>query len=326
MNDCITLAHGNGGKLSWELIDRLFLRYFSTTLPKQGNDAAELTLSGNRIAMTTDSFVVHPITFPGGNIGKLAVCGTVNDLLTAGAHPRYLSCGLIIEEGLPLAELESVIASMAETARACGVEIVTGDTKVVQKGAADKLFINTTGVGVLRQGVDLSAHLIRPGDQVIVTGTLGEHGCSILLAREELNIGTDIISDCAPLTGLVDALLATGVEIHAMRDPTRGGLATTLNELAGQSRTAMILHEDKIPVNDSVRGLCEILGLDPLYLANEGKMIIVAPQHACDTIMRTLVGHPLGQNAQVIGEVVAEPARRVLLQTSISKRILDMPI
>lgn len=326
MDSCITLSHGNGGKLTWDLVDNLFLRYFSSQLPKQGNDAAELTLTSNRVAMTTDSFVVNPITFPGGDIGKLAVCGTVNDLLTAGARPQYLSCGLILEEGLPLAELEQIIASMARTAKACGVQIVTGDTKVVQRGAADKLFINTTGIGVLRDGVDLSARHIVPGDRVIVTGTIGEHGCSILLGREALNIETDIVSDCAPLAGLIDAVLATGVEIHAMRDPTRGGMAATLNELATQSDTAIVLEEANIPVKDSVHGLCDILGLDPLYLANEGKMIIVAPEKSCEAIMGALIGHPLGQQAQIIGDVVADPAGRVLLQTSLSKRILDMPI
>jgi hydrogenase expression/formation protein HypE len=326
MHDHITLSHGNGGKLSWELITNLFQRHFVSSLAKQDNDAAELTLAGPRIAFTTDSFVVSPLTFPGGDIGKLAVCGTVNDLLTAGAIPRYLSCGFIIEEGFAIAELEQIVASMARTARACGVEIVTGDTKVVQHGAADKLFINTAGIGQLREGVDLSSRAIRAGDRVIVTGSLGEHGCAILLAREAFKMDTDLISDCAPLDSLLDAVFATGAEIHAMRDPTRGGLAATLNELATQSGTGMVLDEQVIPVQDSVRGLCEILGLDPLYLANEGKMLIIAPSNACHDILTALRSHPLGQAAQIIGEVTAAPAGKVLLQTALSKRILDMPV
>lgn len=326
MNGTITLAHGNGGKLGWDLITDLFQRYFTTTLAKQGNDAAELDLPVNRIAVTTDSFVVSPLFFNGGDIGKLAVCGTVNDLLTAGAIPRYLTCGMILEEGLPIDELERIVASMAATARECGVEIVTGDTKVVQRGAADRIFINTTGIGILRDGIDLSAQQIRPGDHVIVTGTIGEHGCAILLAREQLNIEADIPSDCAPLHDVLAAVFATGAEIHAMRDPTRGGVAATLNELATQSGTGIVLHEDNIPVKDPVRGLCEILGLDPLYLANEGKMLIIAPAHASETIMAALTRHPLGQEARVIGEVVPSPAGRVLLQTAVSRRILDMPV
>jgi hydrogenase expression/formation protein HypE len=321
----ITLAHGNGGTLSWELV-ALFERYFAPRLEKRGQDAAELTLSSGRIAFTTDSFVISPIFFPGGDIGKLAVCGTVNDLLTAGAEPRYLSCALILEEGLPLADLERIVVSMARTAVECGVEIVTGDTKVVGRGAADRIFINTTGIGTLREGIDLGATRIRPGDRVLVTGTLGDHGCSVLLAREAFGLDAPIISDCAPLRGLIEAVLATGVEIHALRDPTRGGAAATLNEFARQSELGIVLDERAIPVNLAVQGVCELLGLDPLYLANEGKMLIIAPAASCEAILSAATAHPHGYAARLIGEVVTEHPGRVVMRTALGRRILEMPV
>lgn len=325
MQDEITLAHGNGGVLSWELIADIIQPTFAANLPKAGHDAAELTLAGPRIAMSTDSYVVSPIFFPGGDIGKLAVCGTVNDLVTTGARPAYLSCGFILEEGLPLADLRRIVASMAQTAKACSVQIVTGDTKVVPHGAADRIYINTAGIGVLREGVDLSAHRIRPGDRILVTGTQGDHGCAIMLAREEMHLSADIQSDCAPLNGLFDAVFETGAELHALRDPTRGGLAATLNELAVQSGAGMVLDEAAIPVRDSVRGVCSLLGLEPLHLANEGNMVIVAPTESCETILAALTRHPLGRDACIIGEVVDAPAR-VTLRTALGRRILDMPL
>jgi hydrogenase expression/formation protein HypE len=325
MSDIITLAHGSGGKLTHNLIKDIFLKHFSNDIILQGDDAARLEVPAGQVAFTTDSFVITPVFFKGGNIGKLAVCGTVNDLSSSGAKPLYLSCGVIIEEGLPISELESIVESMGRTAMECGVKIVTGDTKVVQKGAADKIFINTTGIGLIPQGLNISGAHARPGDKVIISGLIGEHGCSILLAREELNIYSNIESDCAPLNSLVEDALNITHDIHVLRDPTRGGLATTLNEIAEQSNVGIMLYENEIPVREEVRGICELLGMDPLYMANEGKMIIIVPETQAEPVLRALKKNKYGQDASIIGEVIDSPAGRVTIKTVTGgSRIVDM--
>lgn len=325
MSDIITLAHGSGGKLTHNLIHDIFVKHLSNDILSQGNDAARLELPSGRLAFTTDSFVITPVFFRGGDIGKLSVCGTVNDLAASGAKPLYLSCGFIIEEGLPISELEKIVASMGETARECGVKIVTGDTKVVQKGAADKVFINTTGIGIIPDGVNISGSNAMPGDRVIVTGGIGEHGCSILLDREMLNISANVISDCAPLNKLIENALNVSKDIHVMRDPTRGGLATTLNEIAVQSNVGIVLKESEIPVKEEVQGICELLGMDPLYMANEGKMIIIIPESEVEKVLEALKKEKYGIDSRVIGEVVNAPAKRVTMKTMTGgSRIIDM--
>lgn len=325
MNQIVTLAHGSGGRMTFELVEKVFRRHFQSSLLEQGDDAAVFRMPEGRTAFTTDSFVITPIFFPGGNIGKLAVCGTVNDLAAMGAKPLYLSCGFILEEGLPLEELERITASMAETAREAGVMLVTGDTKVVQRGAVDKIFINTSGIGNIPDGIELSGSNAHPGDCVIVTGTIGEHGSCILQEREELNLHGPIHSDCAPLNGLTGSLLAQIPGVHVMRDPTRGGIATTLNEIAIQSHVGIQLHEEEIPVLPEVEGLCELLGMDPLYMANEGKMLILLPQQQTEAAMALLQQHPLGRTARVIGKVIEENPGKVYMKTRTGgKRIVDM--
>jgi len=326
MTERITLAHGSGGKLTRQLIERIFYPHFANEILQTGDDAAQITVSGGTLAYTTDSFVITPLFFKGGDIGKLAVCGTVNDLATSGARPLALSCGFILEEGLDIGRLERIVASMAETARNCGVRIVTGDTKVVPKGAADQIFINTSGIGIIPEGCQISASRARPGDAVIITGTLGDHGAAILLEREELNITAEIASDCAPLHHLVSRVLAEVRDIHVLRDPTRGGLASTLNEIAEQSGTGILIWEKEIPVRPEVRGICEMLGMDPLYLANEGKMVMILPEESAGKAVELLRRDPLGKDARIIGRVLREPARKVLLETVAgTKRIVDMP-
>jgi len=325
MKDIITLAHGSGGKLTHELVREIFNKHFANDTLLQGNDATCFDVPQGKIAFTTDSFVISPVFFKGGNIGKLSVCGTVNDLAACGAHPMYLSCGFIIEEGFPLADLERIAASMGETARECGVKIVAGDTKVVQKGAADKVFINTSGIGVVPAGINISGSNAKPGDKVIITGYIGDHGCSILLEREGLDISSDIQSDCAPLSGMMGEVLAAASDVHVLRDPTRGGLGTTLNEIAIQSNVGIRIFEEKIPVRNEVRGVCELLGMDPLYMANEGKMIIIAPEASVNTILEVLKKHRYGVDSCVIGEVIDTPAKRVVMKTVTGgSRIVDM--
>ncbi len=335
-NDIVLLAHGSGGEMSHELVERLFLRHFDNPILARLDDAATIPVSrftfsvsrsaDPKLAFTTDSYVVSPIFFPGGDIGKLAVCGTVNDLAMSGATPLYLSAGFILEEGLPLAELEQVVASMAKTAEDAGVQIVTGDTKVVDHGKADKLFINTTGVGVVPVGVELGSDRVRPSDVVILSGTLGDHGMTIMSQREGLRFSSPLESDCAPLHGLVAAMLevAPGA-IHCLRDPTRGGLATTLNEVAGKSGVGIEVHEDAIPVRDAVRAACEMLGLDPLYVANEGKLVAFVAPEAAETTLAAMRAHEYGREATIIGAVKDEHAGRVVLRTALgARRILDM--
>ena len=326
----ITMAHGGGGRAMRELIERLVVPAFGNPLLDGLEDQARIGVAGlaeigDRLAFTTDSYVVSPLFFAGGDIGKLAVCGTVNDLAMSGAVPLFLSCGLIIEEGLPTADLERVLASMSAQARAAGVQVVTGDTKVVNRGAADRLFINTAGIGVIAAGVNIAATRARPGDAILVNGTLGDHGVAILVARNELDLHSDIESDCQPLHGLVQAMLAACPDIHCLRDATRGGLATVLNEFAVASNVGMRLDERALPLKPEVRGACEMLGLDVLYMANEGKLVAVVPSAAAGAVLAAMRAHPAGADAAIVGEVLAEPAGHVILHTLFGgERVVDM--
>ncbi|MDP2917590.1 MAG: hydrogenase expression/formation protein HypE [Dehalococcoidia bacterium] len=324
MKDKILLAHGSGGKLSHELVEKSFVRAFDNTILAKLDDSAILELKG-RLAFTTDSYVVQPLFFPGGDIGRLAVCGTVNDLATSGARPLYLSLSLIIEEGLPKEDLDKIIASVQETAKEANVQIVTGDTKVVNRGCADKLFINTAGIGAIADGVDISGSNARPGDKVLLSGTIGDHGIAVLSQREGFSFGTTLESDCAPLGGMVADMLKASHNIHCLRDPSRGGLATTLNELAKQSKVSIRIEEEKIPVREEVTAACEMLGFDPLYVANEGKMVaIVAPEDA-DKVLEAMRANEYGKDAAIIGEVTADHPGRVVMKTCLgSSRIVDM--
>ncbi len=321
----ILLGHGSGGALSHALISEVFVTAFGNPLLSPLNDQAVFTLPSSRLAFTTDSYVVSPIFFPGGDIGKLSVCGTINDLAVGGARPVYLSASFIIEEGLSVDDLTRVARSMAAAAREAGVLIVTGDTKVVERGKGDGVFINTAGIGVVADGVELSPALIRPGDVVICSGTIGDHGMAIMTRREGLEMDVPVESDCAPLHSLVADMLASGAGIRAMRDPTRGGLATILNEFASTAGCGFLIREDDVPVREAVRGACELLGFDPLYLANEGKLVAVVAKESVQTVLAAMRNNPLGANAAVIGEAVEKPAATVLLETSIgNRRILDM--
>jgi len=328
--DTITLAHGSGGKAMRDLIDEIFVAGFDSpelnTLEDQARfDLSSLTAQGDRLAMTTDSYVVDPLFFPGGDIGKLAVTGTVNDLAVGGAIPLYLSCGMIIEEGFAVDDLRRIVQSMKRTADASGVRIVTGDTKVVHKGAADKLFINTAGVGVIPSGIDIAAHHARPGDVVICNGYIGDHGAAIVDARGEYSIENTIETDCAPLGGLIQAMLETCPGIHCMRDATRGGIATVLNEFAQSSDCSIRIDETALPIRAAVRGMCEILGLDPLYLANEGKVIAIVPGDQAEAVLATMRQLPEGEHSGIIGEVLESPAQRVILSTGFGgDRIVDL--
>jgi hydrogenase expression/formation protein HypE len=324
----ITLSHGSGGKATHNLIEGVFAAAFSNPLLDRMDDAATFSLAegGPRLAFTTDSYVVSPLFFPGGDIGKLAVHGTVNDLAMAGARPLYLSAGFILEEGFSMDDLRRIVDSMAAAAAAAGVSIVTGDTKVVQRGKADGVFINTAGVGVVQANWPIGQAHARPGDKVLLSGCVGDHGIAIMLAREALEIETDVQSDSAPLHGLVaDLLAAAGPGVHCLKDPTRGGVATSLNEIALEAEVAIALDEQAIPVRPEVRGACELLGLDPLTIANEGKLLaIVAPEHAA-AALAALRAHPLGRDAAIIGEIGAEPAAMVFMRTEIGgTRVLDM--
>lgn len=325
-NELILLAHGSGGRMSNDLIREVFQSRLGNPLLNAQLDSAVFPAESARIAMTTDSFVVTPVFFPGGDIGKLAVCGTVNDLAVAGAAPRYLSAGFIIEEGFPVADLIRVVESMQAAAQAAGVMIVTGDTKVVARGQADRLFINTTGVGFIPAGVDLKPTRIRPGDAIIVSGSLGEHGLAVLAQREGLKFTTQVRSDCAPVHELAKALLASPDAVRVMRDPTRGGLATTLNELALQGGQGMLIKEELLPIPPAVQGGCEFLGLDPLYLANEGKLVAVVDADYAEEAVAALRRLPAGGGARVIGQAAGEvPAGVVALETELgARRILPM--
>jgi len=324
LKDKILLAHGSGGKLAHELVEKSFVKALANPLLAKLDDSAVIDLSG-RLAFTTDSYVVSPIFFPGGDIGKLAVCGTVNDLAMSGAKPLYLSLSFIIEEGLLKSELDKVVNSVQRAAGEAGVEIVTGDTKVVHRGSADKLFINTAGVGIIAEGVNISGSNARAGDRVILSGTIGDHGIAVISQREELSFSTDLKSDCAPLGGLVAEMLNASPNIHCLRDPTRGGLATSLNELAKQSGVSIRIEEEKIPVREEVLAACEMLGFDPLYVANEGKLVAIVPPDDAEKILKAMRGNRYGKDAAIIGEVGSEKAGRVVMKTALgASRIVDM--
>jgi len=324
LEDKILLAHGSGGKLAHELVEKSFVKAFANPFLAKLDDSAVIDLSG-RLAFTTDSYVVSPIFFPGGDIGKLAVCGTVNDLAMSGAKPLYLSLAFIIEEGLPQGELNQVVDSARKATKEAEVEIVTGDTKVVHRGSADKLFINTAGVGIIAEGVDISGSNARPGDKVILSGTIGDHGIAVLSQREGLSFSTQLESDCAPLGGLVAEMLAASPNIHCLRDPTRGGLATSLNELAKQSKVGIRIEEEKIPVREEVLAACEMLGFDPLYIANEGKLVAIVPAEDTDKVLKAMRGNHYGKSAAIIGEVRGEHPGRVVMKTCLgASRIVDM--
>ena len=325
----VTMAHGGGGKAMQELIDEVFVARFDNPLLNDLEDQARLGIGdlaalGDRLAFTTDSYVVHPLFFPGGDIGSLAVNGTVNDLAMSGAQPLYLSCSVIIEEGLPIDTLRRVAASMQRAAAKAGVAIITGDTKVVNRGAADKLFINTAGIGVIPKGIEISASRARPGDVILVNGSIGDHGVAILSARGDLALDVSVESDSQALQGLVQAMLAVCPDIRCMRDATRGGLATVLNEFAQASNVCMYIDEASVPVRDEVKGVCAILGLDPLYFANEGKLVAVVPKASADAVLAAMRGHGAGADAARIGEVSSSPYAAVILRTAFGgERIVD---
>lgn len=320
----VDMSHGSGGKAMAQLVHELFADAFANPLLDQGNDATGFEMEGGRLVVTTDGFVVSPLFFPGGDIGSLAVHGTVNDVAMAGAVPLYLTAGFILEEGFPLADLGRIVASMAAAAREAGVQIVAGDTKVVERGKGDGVFITTTGIGRVPAGVSPSGDRARPGDAILVSGMLGDHGVAIMSTRENLAFEAAVLSDSAALNGLVAAMVAAAPDVHVLRDPTRGGLATTLNEIAHQSGVGMVLREADIPVRPPVAAACELLGLDPLYVANEGKLIaICAPQDA-DALLTAMRSHPLGIDAARIGTVVEDPHRFVQMETRFGgKRIVD---
>ncbi len=328
----INLSHGAGGKAMQDLIDEIFVKGFGSPELMLLEDQARFNLSdltklGSRLAMTTDSYVVDPLFFPGGDIGKLAVTGTVNDLAVGGAIPLYLTCGMIIEEGFPIDDLQRIVASMRKTADEAGVRIVTGDTKVVPRGAADKLFINTAGVGVIAEQTNILASRAQVGDVVIINGFVGDHGAAIVDARGELALEMSVETDCQPLNHLIQAMLEVCPDIHCMRDATRGGLATILNEFAVQSGIAIELEHVQIPVREEVRGVCEVLGLDPLYLANEGKLVAVVPEDYSQALLEVMQKHPAGHGSCIIGKIADSPKGKVILNTGFGgKRIIDMLI
>ncbi len=322
----IVMGHGAGGRMSHQLIQKAFLPAFDNGPLQAGDDAARLEIGpGLQLSISTDAHVVSPLFFPGGDIGRLAVCGTVNDVAMLGARPLYLTAGFILEEGLPMETLRRVIASMKDAASEADVQIVAGDTKVVQKGKADGLYITTAGVGIVREGLNISGAQARPGDAVILSGSIGDHGIAVLGARGELGFQSSIQSDVAPLNHLIEAMLDTGAEIHVLRDPTRGGLATTLNEIAAQSAMGIVLNEQAIPVHPEVSGACEMLGFDPLYVANEGKLVAFVAPEGVEAVLKAMRHNVYGEEAVVIGEVTAEPRGRVLLRTQLgSTRVVDM--
>lgn len=324
-SDRILLAHGSGGTMMKELIEEVFVAGFGDEVLLRMDDAAALDFPGSRLAFSTDTYVVHPLFFPGGDIGRLAVCGTVNDVATSGARPLYLSVGFVLEEGMPVEDLKRILISMHDAAAEAGVRIVTGDTKVVERGHGDGCYINTAGVGVLPDGVDLSGSHCRPGDVVLLSGTLGDHGIAIVSTREGLEFSTDISTDAAPLAALVSAVLEAAPDVRCFRDPTRGGLASTLNELAGASGVSITVNETDVPVNDQVRGASEMLGYDVFQVANEGKMVAVVPPEQAEAALAAMKGAPYGAEAAIIGSVAESPAGKVYVRTAFgATRIMDM--
>lgn len=330
MDETVLLGHGSGGTMMKRIIDEVFFEAYADEELLEGNDAASLPApaAGERIAYSTDSFVVTPRFFPGGDIGRLAVCGTVNDVATSGAVPKYLSCGFILEEGFPVADLKRICKSMAEMAKEAGVHIVTGDTKVVNRGHGDGVFINTSGIGFIPEGVSLSGAFCKPGDKILVTGTMGDHGITIMSCREELSFNADIQTDAAPLNHLIAEVIAAAPDTRCFRDPTRGGLASTLNELAAQSGVDFIVEEGAVPVKDAVLGACEMLGYDVYQVANEGKMVCVVPAEQAEAALAAMRANKYGADAAIIGEVVETPEERdprVSIRTGFGAlRIMDM--
>jgi len=323
-NGRVDMTHGSGGRAMAQLIEELFIAAFDNALIRQHNDQACFEVPAGRMVISTDSHVVSPLFFPGGDIGSLSVHGTVNDVAMSGAKPLYLSAGYVLEEGYPLADLKRIVTSMAKASIAAGVPVVAGDTKVVEQGKGDGVFITTTGVGVVPEGLQISGDRARPGDKILVSGYIGDHGVAIMSQRENLTFSTSITSDSQSLHDLVAAMVDAVPEIHCLRDPTRGGLATTLNELAQQSGVGMRIHEDAIPVREEVNAACELLGLDPLYVANEGKLIAICPPDAADKLLSTLRSHPKGSDAAIVGEVVADDHRFVQMETAFGgNRIVD---
>lgn len=324
----IVMGHGGGGKLTAELVEHLFVPAFQNEALADLGDASIVAAAGERLAFSTDSYVVQPLFFPGGSIGELAVNGTVNDLSVSGARPLYLSVGMILEEGFPMNALARIVEDMARAARTAGVQIVTGDTKVVEKGRGDGCYVNTSGVGLVREGVNVGPSLARAGDSIIVSGTIGDHGMAIMSVREGLEFETTIRSDTAALNGLIEkALEAGGVAIHVMRDPTRGGVAASLNEIAASSNVGMVIEEPATPIRTEVRSACELLGLDPFYVANEGKVLIFVAADRAQAVFETVQRHPLGQDAAIIGQVVDQHQGMVIAHTGIgATRVIAMPI
>lgn len=321
----VLLAHGGGGTLTHQLLDKMFFPNFSNDILDVHHDSALLNINNSRLAFTTDSYVVNPIFFPGGNIGDLAVNGTINDLAVSGATPLYISLSFIIEEGLPMEDLWKIVLSIKNAAEKAKVKIVTGDTKVVDKGKGDKIFINTSGIGLINDGINISPINCKPGDLILLNGSIAEHGITIMSSREGLEFETEIKSDTAPLNFLISDMLKVSKQIHVMRDPTRGGIASTLNEIASSSNLGIQIYEDKILIEEEVNGACEILGLDPLYIANEGKLIAIVEKEDADKILDIMRKNEFGKNSQIIGEVTEENPSTVLMKTSIgSNRIVDM--
>jgi hydrogenase expression/formation protein HypE len=323
----VLLGHGSGGKLTADLIEGLFLPAFQNPYLAKLDDQAVLDLQGLRLAFTTDAFVVTPIFFPGGDIGRLAVNGTVNDLAMSGARPLYLSAAFILEEGLSLADLERIVRSMQEACATAGVVLVTGDTKVVNRGSGDQVFITTSGIGIIEHALTIAADQAQVGDRIILSGTIADHGMAVMSKREGLEFETEIVSDTVALNSLVATMLAESAAIHCLRDPTRGGVATTLHEIARRSQVGMVIEEQHIPLREEVKGACELLGIDPLYVANEGKLVAIAGREAAEQIVERMRGHRDGQAARIIGEIVADHPGMVVMRTGIGgSRIIDLPL
>ena len=326
VSDKITLAHGAGGKMSQELMEQVILPAYGNPLLNEMHDGAAVNMSGH-VAFTTDSYVVQPLFFAGGNIGKLAVCGTVNDLAMTGAIPRYISAGLILEEGFPIADLKRILATMRQMADEAGIYIVTGDTKVVDKGKADGIFINTAGIGDIIPGTRISPKHVKPGMKVILSGYIGDHAAAIMAGRHDLALPESVQTDCAPLNHMTQAMLAAAPDIAVLRDPTRGGVAAVLNEIAEASNCGILIDEEQIPIHPEVQGVCDILGFDPLYLANEGKCVAFVPADKTDAVLTVMQADKYGKDARIIGEVTAEAAGQVGMRTAIGGiRVVDMPL
>jgi len=321
----VIMAHGGGGTLSNRLIQKMFMSQFENDLLRQEHDGAIFNINAKKLAFSTDSYVVNPIFFPGGNIGDLAINGTVNDLTMCGAKPLYLSVGFIIEEGLAMDDLWKIVLSMKDAALKAGVQIVTGDTKVVDRGKGDKMYINTSGIGTIYEGVEISPERCKPGDKIIVSGRIADHGIAIMSAREGLEFETQIKSDSAPLNDLLSTMLSVTKEIHVLRDPTRGGVSSALNEIAQKANLGMFIEQDKIPIDEQVNAACELLGFDPLYIANEGKLIAILPSEFADSVLEKMREHPVGKESTIIGEVTEDNKGKVVMKTLIgSSRIVDM--